>query len=158
MFVPRRELFCDGQVNCGGDEKDEQIEYCLTHPGVDMFMTIPIVVFSIVGLMFVLFLIKMCASRLKPKRRADRRLDRASGHRQVELCPPPAAVSQEGRGLRALHAQLSTNPLASQASAEDPSLPPSYMEAVSTPHNPLYPCAPPKYTELPEAGTTAVIR
>ena len=79
----RRELFCDGQVNCGGDEKDEQIEYCLTHPGVDMFMTIPIVVFSIVGLMFVLFLIKMCASRLKPKRRADRRLDRASGHRQV---------------------------------------------------------------------------
>jgi len=167
----RRELFCDGQVNCGGDEKDEQIEYCLTHPGVDMFMTIPIiiliVVFSIVGLMFVLFLIKMCASRLKPKRRADRRLDRASGHRQVEqtisLCPPPAAVSQEGRGLRALHAQLSTNPSASQPSAEDPqsglpSLPPSYMEAVSTPHNPLYPQPPPKYTELPEAGTTAVIR
>ena len=27
MFVPRRELFCDGQVNCGGDEKDEQIEW-----------------------------------------------------------------------------------------------------------------------------------
>ena len=79
----------------------------------------------------------------------------------ISLCPPPAAVSQEGRGLRALHAQLATNP--SQPSAEDPqsglpSLPPSYMEAVSTPHNPLYPCAPPKYTELPEAGTTAVIR
>ena len=22
----RRELFCDGQINCGGHEKDEQIE------------------------------------------------------------------------------------------------------------------------------------
>ena len=104
MFVPRRELFCDGQVNCGGDEKDEQIEwvvppivlllilesilinlsasittsnrrlpqccitatlslkcisfrYCLTHPRVDMFMTIPIiiliVVFSIVGTSYI---------------------------------------------------------------------------------------------------------
>ena len=104
MFVPRRELFCDGQVNCGGDEKDEQIEwvvppivlllilesilinlsasittsnrrlpqccitatlslkcisfrYCLTPPGVDMFMTIPIiiliVVFSIVGTSYI---------------------------------------------------------------------------------------------------------
>ena len=72
----------------------------------------------------------------------------------ISLCPPPAAVSQEGRGLRALHAQLSTE----DPQPGLPSLPPSYMEAVSTPHNPLYPQPPPKYTELPEAGTTAVIR
>jgi len=177
----RRELFCDGQINCGGHEKDEQMEYCITHlgSGVDMFMTIPIiiliVVFSIVGLMFLLFLIKMFATHLKPKRRAERRVDR--GHRQVEqtmsLCPPPtAAAAQEGRGLRALQAQLSSNPSASQPSAPLsplspdhplsqpglPSLPPSYIEAVSTPSTPLYPCAPPKYTELPEGGSTVVIR
>jgi len=170
----RRELFCDGQINCGGHEKDEQIEYCITHlgSGVDMFMTIPIiiliVVFSIVGLMFLLFLIKMFATHLKPKRRAaERRVGRVSGHRQVEqtisLCPPPAAA-HEGRGLRALQAQLSNNPSASQPSApsspEDPlpSLPPSYIEALSTPSSPLYPCAPPKYTELPEGGSTVMLR
>ena len=51
----KRELFCDGMINCGGVEKDEQEEYCLQHlgAGLDMFMTIPIiiliVVFSIVG-------------------------------------------------------------------------------------------------------------
>jgi len=179
----RRELFCDGQINCGGHEKDEQMEYCIAHlgTGVDMFMTIPIiiliVVFSIVGLMFLLFLIKMFATHLKPKRRAERRVDRVSGHRQVEqtmsLCPPAAtAAAQEGRGLRALQAQLSSSPAASQPSAplsplssEDPlsqpglpSHPPSYSEAVSTPSTPLYPCAPPKYSELPEGGSTAVIR
>jgi len=173
----RRELFCDGQINCGGHEKDEQMEYCIAHlgSGVDMFMTIPIiiliVVFSIVGLMFLLFLIKMFATHLKPKRRAERRVDR--GHRQVEqtmsLCPPPtAAAAQEGRGLRALQAQLSSNPSDSQPSAPLsplapdhpglPSLPPSYTEAVSTSSTPLYPCAPPKYSELPEGGSTAVIR
>ena len=49
----KRELFCDGQINCGGEEKDEQIEYCLKNRGGDLAMTIPIiiliVVFSIVG-------------------------------------------------------------------------------------------------------------
>ena len=176
--------------------------------------------------MFLLFLIKMFATHLKPKRRAERRVDRVSGHCQVfwssrswfwwwsgsqyqvdqalgdhqfacehfmfcaskvhtftaswfqveqtmSLCPPAAmAAAQEGRGLRALQAQLSTNPAASQPSAplsplssEDPlsqpglpSHPPSYSEAVSTPSTPLYPCAPPKYSELPEGGSTAVIR
>ena len=39
-----------------------------------------------------------------------------------------------------------------------PSLPPSYNEAVSTPNTPLYPCDPPKYTELPEGGSTSVTR
>jgi len=191
----KRELFCDGQINCGGFEKDEQMEYCLTHSGagVDMFMTIPIiiliVVFSIVGLMFFLFLVKMFATHLKrPKRRVERRTDRANnGHRQVEqtisLCPPTStAAGQEGRGLRALHAQLSSSPssTSTQPSApvsptdplslpidplglptdplSMPSLPPSYTEAVSTPNTPLYPCDPPKYTELPEGGSTSVTR
>ena len=181
--------------------------------------------------MFLLFLIKMFATHLKPKRRAaERRVGRVSGHRQVlmmaimigwwwwwwlvddclmmgmtqrqalrrsgfgsstycslhvlrilsshvqqlpslifqveqtiSLCPPPAAA-HEGRGLRALQAQLSNNPSASQPSApsspEDPlpSLPPSYIEALSTPSSPLYPCAPPKYTELPEGGSTVMLR
>ena len=86
----------------------------------------------------------------------------------ISLCPPPAAA-HEGRGLRALQAQLSNNPSASQPSApsspEDPlsqtglpSLPPSYIEALSTPSTPLYPCAPPKYSELPEGGSTVMLR
>ena len=146
--------------------------------------------------MFLLFLIKMFATHLKPKRRAEQRVDR--GHRQVfadrdgcwwgwhtakqnirllvsqveqtmSLCSPPtAAAAQEGRGLRALQAQLSSNPSDSQPSAPLsplapdhpglPSLPPSYTEAVSTSSTPLYPCAPPKYSELPEGGSTAMIR
>ena len=167
----KRELFCDGQINCGGTEKDEQQEYCLQHlGGADMFITIPIiiliVVFSVVGglqtlseifnavfsgLMFLLFLVKMCSSHLKPKRPGPRQVEQT-----MSLCPaPPAAPpAREGRGLRALQAQLSSPPSAPEEHAPLPSLPPSYTEAVSTPSTPLYPCAPPKYTELPEGGST----
>merc|ERR1719412_2839320 len=127
--------------------------------------------------MFLLFLVKMFATHLKrPKRRVERRTDRTNnGHRQVEqtisLCPPTStAAGQEGRGLRALHAQLSSSPSSTSAqpsapvsptdplSMPMPSLPPSYTEAVSTPNTPLYPCDPPKYTELPEGGSTSVTR
>jgi len=153
----KRELFCDGQINCGGTEKDEQQEYCLQHlGGADMFITIPIiiliVVFSVVGLMFLVFLVKMCSTHLKPKRPGPRQVEQT-----MSLCPPPpAAPAREGRGLRALHAQLSSPPSApaEEQPAPLPSLPPSYTEAVSTPSTPLYPCAPPKYTELPEGGSS----
>ena len=94
------------------------------------------------------------------------------------------AEVEEGRGPRALHAQLSSSPSSTSTqpsapvsptdplllpieplgmptgplSMSMPSLPPSYNEAVSTPNTPLYPCDPPKYTELPEGGSTSVTR
>jgi len=153
----KRELFCDGEINCGGAEKDEQTEYCLQHlVGVDMLLSIPIiiliVVFSIVGLMFLLFLIKMFVVHFKPKRRSTERL---SVEQTMSLCPPPTI--REGRGMRALQAQLSSPPSAPQEPpplATLPPHPPSYSEAVSSPKTSLYSCDPPKYTELPQDGCT----
>lgn len=151
----KRELFCDGQINCGGEEKDEQIEYCLKNRGGDLAMTIPIiiliVVFSIVGLMFLLFLLKTCSSHLSPKRHSSSPSEHRTAEQSLSLCPQ--ATAREGRGLRALQAQLSSPPTAPDDSPALPSLPPSYSEAVSSPCTPLYPCDPPKYTELPEGGT-----
>lgn len=153
----KRELFCDGEINCGGSEKDEQTEYCLAHlgQGQDLFKSIPIiiliVVFSIVGLMFLLFLIKMLVVHMKPKRR--RQEGRRAVEQTVSLCPPS---TQEGRGMRALAAQLSAPPSApreEEGGGALPPLPPSYTEAISTPSTPLYPCEPPKYTELPTDGS-----
>jgi len=150
----KRELFCDGQINCGGEEKDEQMEYCLQSqgPGADMLVSIPIiiliVVFSIVGLMFLLFLVKMFVLHLKPKRQTER----LSLEQTMSLCPP---TTREPRGLRGLQAQLSSPPTRATAPPEPlllPPHPPSYNEAVSTPHSPVYTCDPPKYTELPEDG------
>lgn len=102
--------------------------------------------------MFLLFILKLGASHLRPKLRTPERRERGQAEQTMSLCPPPAR--EAARGLRALQAQLSSPP--SAPTEEDkplPSLPPSYSEAVSNPLAPLYPGDPPKYSELPEGGS-----
>ena len=165
----KRELFCDGIINCDGAPKDEQEEYCLlnsTSGGVDMFLSIPIiilvVVFSIVGLMFVIFMVKLFSLAFKPKaiqpsmepeRRALR--DPISN----SLCDN----SNPSRGLRALHSQLSgTSTTPSAPSTSDferdistlPQNPPPYSEVVGI----VYKDDPPKYTELPEDSHKVIFK
>ena len=70
----KHELFCDGLVNCDGDPKDEQEEYCLINSSisnVDMFLSIPIiiliVIFVILGIMFIIFMIRLLYVTLRSK-------------------------------------------------------------------------------------------
>jgi hypothetical protein len=153
----KRELFCDGQINCDGLEKEEQTEYCLrsiNNAGVDMFISIPIiiliVVFSIVALMFIIFVIKLFAHHFKPRHEGSDRV-RRSVHDPLTLCQP---TTSSGRGLRGLQAQLSRDP--SAPCEEDilspavlPPHPPSYTEAVGS-TCPVYHDDPPKYSEVPD--------
>ena len=70
----KHELFCDGLVNCDGDPKDEQEEFCLINSSisnVDMFLSIPIiiliVIFVILGIMFVIFMVRLLYVTLRSK-------------------------------------------------------------------------------------------
>lgn len=165
----KKELFCDGQINCDGFEKEEQTEYCLRltdTSGVEMFISIPIiiliVVFSIVALMFLIFVMKMSTSYLRGKRpgrtgsnRCDSVQERCSLRDPLTL--RSSADSNSGRGLRGLQAQLNSPPTAPPMLHEAetmrtgvlPPHPPSYSEAVGS-HHPMYSDNPPKYTEHPE--------
>jgi len=163
----KRELFCDGIINCDGAPKDEQEEYCLLNSSinnVDMFISIPIiiliVVFAIVGLMFVIFMIKLFSLAYK------RKITEPSVETERRALRDPISNSfcnttNPSRGIRALHSQLSgtsgtsTNSMTPSAPSTSeseleitplPPHPPPYSEAVG----PVYKDDPPKYTELPE--------
>ena len=47
----KRELFCDGIINCDGEEKEEKDEYCLKTsvlPGSGIFMSIPVIIIVVI--------------------------------------------------------------------------------------------------------------
>ena len=159
----KQELFCDGVINCDGAPKDEQEEYCLfssTLGNGDIILSIPIiiliVVFSIVGLMFLIFIIKLFTLAMKRKAREPAaEVERRALHDPLSssLCDN----SNPARGLRALHSQLSgasttsdtpSAPLvASESEIESlPTHPPPYSEVVGI----AYKDDPPKYTEHPQ--------
>jgi hypothetical protein len=155
----KQELFCDGIINCDGAPKDEQEEYCLFASSIgngDIILSIPIiiliVVFSIVGLMFFIFIGKLFTLALKRKTREPAaEAERRALHDPISttLCDN----SNPSQGLRALHSQLSgtstnsTTPSAPSTSESEvetlPPHPPPYSEVVGT----VYKDAPPKYTE-----------
>jgi len=165
----KRELFCDGIINCDGAPKDEQEEYCLIKSSSgtnDIFLSIPIiiiiVVFSIVGLMFLIFLGKLITLAFKRK---TANLVQSNCQSETQALRDPISTtfcetSNTRGGLRALHSQLSGSstisaslpPSAPSVSESDveiltlPPHPPPYSEAVGT----IYKDDPPKYTELPE--------
>ena len=60
----KRELFCDGVINCDGEEKDEKEEYCLRGsilPGSGIFMSFPVIIIVvIVSLVVLLSIIVFC--------------------------------------------------------------------------------------------------
>jgi len=168
----KRELFCDGIINCDGAPKDEQEEYCLlnsTNASVDMFLSIPIiiliVVFAIVGLMFVIFMVKLFSLAFKPKTNVQSiEPERRALHDPISnsLCNN----SNSSRGLRALHSQLSgtstnsTTPSAPSTLESDveistlPPHPPSYNEVIGI----VYNDDPPKYSELPEESHEVIFK
>jgi len=109
----KQELFCDGIINCDGDPKDEQEEYCLLTSSIgsgDILLSIPIiiliVVFSIVGLMFLIFIGKLFMLSMQRKtREPGAEVERRALHDPIanSLCNN----SDPSRGMRALHSQLS---------------------------------------------------
>lgn len=160
----KQELFCDGVINCDGAPKDEQEEYCLLSSSIgdgDIILSIPIiiliVVFSIIGLMFLIFIGKLFTLALKRKARETEpaaEVERRALHDPLatSLCDN----SNPNRGLRALHSQLSGASTSSAApsapsTAESeietlPPHPPPYSEVVGI----AYKDDPPKYTEHPQ--------
>eukprot|EP00092_Neocalanus_flemingeri_P037818 GFUD01041168.1.p1 GENE.GFUD01041168.1~~GFUD01041168.1.p1 ORF type:complete len:371 (+),score=66.81 GFUD01041168.1:720-1832(+) len=169
----KRELFCDGIINCDGAPKDEQEEYCLLNSSsdsVDMFLSIPIiiliVVFAIVGLMFVIFMVKLFSLAFKPKTIEPSAETERRALRDPIISNSLCNNSNPSRGIRALHTQLSgtstisTTPSAPSTSESDieistlPPHPPSYSEAVGI----VYKDDPPKYSELPEDAHEVIFK
>lgn len=152
----KRELFCDGIVNCDGQPKDEQEEFCLVNSSlgsIDIFPSIPIiiliVVFGIVLLMIIIFAMRWVSIVLKSKTsergaEAERRAlrDPISSANTASSAPDPS------RGLHALRSQLSSGSSTqlSPPSAPLPFNPPSYSEVMGG----EYKDDPPKYTEFPQ--------
>jgi len=160
----KRELFCDGIINCDGAPKDEQEEYCLLTSSIgsgDIFISIPIiiliVVFSIVGLMFLIFIGKLFMLAFKRKARGPN-LETETRALQDPISRSLCNNSNPTGGMRALHSQLSgtsTNsttasaPSTSESAMEIltlPPHPPSYSEVVGV----VYKDDPPEYTEHPQ--------
>ena len=157
----KRELFCDGFVNCDGDPKDEQEEYCLVNSSIsndNAFLSIPIiiliVIFVLLGIMFMIFMLRFLCIAMKNARRASLRTTgpgveaerralasgsgdlRLSGLARTEATPSaPASPSEVGPGL--------------------PLQPPSYSEVVGSGE---YKDDPPKYSEVPEESHTVIYK
>jgi len=152
----KRELFCDGIVNCDGQPKDEQEEFCVVNSSLgnlDIFPSIPIiiliVVFGIVFLMIIIFAARWISLALRRKTvergvEAERRALRDPISSANALSSP----SDSSRGLQALRSQLSSgsNTELSQPTAPLPFNPPSYSEVMGK----EYKDDPPKYSEFPQ--------
>lgn len=156
----KRELFCDGFVNCDGHPKDEQEEYCLVNPSiggnVDMFLSIPIiiliVIFALLGVMFVIFMIRLFYVSMKTKRtnsspdaEAERRALRDSS---VSTSPSRSSRSPVSTEMSP------TAPQAVAPPANLPPHPPTYVEVMGGD----YKDDPPKYSEVPEDSHSVIYK
>jgi len=152
----KRELFCDGIVNCDGLPKDEQEEFCMVNSSlgnVDVLPSIPIiiliVVFGIVGLMLLIFCVR-CISQairgkpLEPGAEVERRALR-------DIRPTsPSHSSQAPEELLTLPgSNTNTGPSQPSAPLPLPFNPPSYSEVMGV----QYKDDPPKYSEYPQYST-----
>jgi len=158
----KRELFCDGQINCDGITKEEQVEYCLRTiggSGIDMFFSIPIiiliVVFSLVALMFVIFVIKLVSHQFKSRGQRHQGQGVLNAQRQpLPLCQNPSTSNGGILGLQR-HMSRDTAGLYERENlfpSQLPPHPPSYNEAITSGTQSLYSDDPPKYTEVPEGN------
>lgn len=158
----KHELFCDGIVNCDGEPKDEQEEYCLVNSSinnVDMFLSIPIliliIIFALLGVMFVIFMIRLLFITLNSKRQQSGSSNEGERRALQNYSPSPRShltPESPNRGLAGLQTRLTTiHP--DRASAPPPTSnnqlpphPPSYNEVMGV----EFKEDPPKYTETPE--------
>ena len=151
----KRELFCDGIINCDGEEKEEKDEYCLKEsvlPGSGMFMSIPviiiIVIVSLVVIMGTIVLCKVAREYYKlviirsegPPARTPPTITRSNTTRT-----PSSSVLQ--RDITEHHITPSA-PIMSTGEAHPylSPLPPSYNEVMGI----GFKEDPPKYSEFPE--------
>ena len=147
----KNELFCDGLVNCDGEPKDEQDEFCLVNSSlnnVDMFLSIPIiiliVIFALLGLMFIIFMIRFFLVAMRTAKRtgaevqgeAERLRPLAASSPALAPAPPPASA-----------------PVPAPAPALPPH-PPSYSEVVAA----EFKDDPPKYSEIPQESHTVICK
>eukprot|EP00090_Calanus_glacialis_P040511 TRINITY_DN70680_c0_g1_i1.p1 TRINITY_DN70680_c0_g1~~TRINITY_DN70680_c0_g1_i1.p1 ORF type:complete len:351 (+),score=74.68 TRINITY_DN70680_c0_g1_i1:89-1054(+) len=130
----RRDLLCDGVLNCAGGDSvgDEQADVCVTrvYPA-GLYFNLPLVLLSalgvVTGLLFVLCaarLVLVCVKRRQRGQQSeeeDRANERLKSEDREVLGPPSAPPDEEFSDL--------------------PPLPPSYIEAVSSDQNympPMY--------------------
>lgn len=152
----KRELFCDGFVNCDGHPKDEQEEYCLVNPslGPDLVLSIPIiiliVIFALLGVMFTIFMIRMFYVSMRAKRTNSSSSAGADAERRAlrESTSSPATSP-----TRSTRSQESTE-LSPTAPANLPPHPPTYVEVMG--HD--YKDDPPKYSEVPEDSHSVIYK
>ena len=157
----KRELFCDGFVNCDGDPKDEQEEYCLVNSSIsneNAFLSIPIiiliVIFVLLGIMFTIFMLRFLCIAIKSSRRTN--LNTSGPEVEAErraLASGPGDLSLSG--LSRTEAAPSAPTSQPEVSPGLPLQPPSYSEVVSSTE---YKDDPPKYSEVPEESHTVIYK
>lgn len=159
----KRELFCDGIVNCDGEPKDEQEEFCKVNSSlgsIDIFPSIPIIILIVVfGIVFLMMIIFVARRISQAVRRKTVTVERGGEAERRALRDPisansPASPSDSSRGLQALRSQLSSgsNTELSQPTAPLPFNPPSYSEVMGV----QYKDDPPKYSEFPQESHTVI--
>jgi len=141
----KRELFCDGIINCDGEEKEEKDEYCLKTsvlPGSGIFMSIPVIIIviivSLVVIMGTIVLCKVAREYFKSV------LLRTEG-------PPDRSTTPSSEVLQRHITDHHTTPSAPIMSTSEAypylsPLPPSYNEVMGIGSKE----DPPKYSEFPE--------
>ena len=157
----KRELFCDGFVNCDGDPKDEQEEYCLVNSSItndNAILSIPIiiliVIFVLLGIMFMIFMLRFLCLAMKNARRAS--LNTSGPGVEAErraLASGPADLRLSGLGRTEAAPSAPASP--SEVSPGLPLQPPSYSEVVGSGE---YKDDPPKYSEVPEESHTVIYK
>jgi len=157
----KRELFCDGFVNCDGDPKDEQEEYCLVNSSIsndNAILSIPIiiliVIFVLLGIMFMIFMLRFLCIAMKNARRAS--LNTSGPGVEAErraLASGPGELRLSGLGRTEANPSAPASP--SEVSPRLPLQPPSYSEVVGSGE---YKDDPPKYSEVPEESHTVIYK
>jgi len=157
----KRELFCDGFVNCDGDPKDEQEEYCLVNSSItndNAFLSIPIiiliVIFVLLGIMFMIFMLRFLCIAMKNARRTS--LNTSGPGLEAErraLASGPGDLRLSGLGRTEVAPSAPASP--TEVSSGLPLQPPSYSEVVGSGE---YKDDPPKYSEVPEESHTVIYK
>lgn len=154
----KRELFCDGIINCDGEEKEEKDEFCTKSsvlPGSGIFMSIPVIIIvtivSLVVIMGTIVLCKVAREYFKSLLRPEQSPSTGSPPSTTRITntgevPPGVPVAPLRNILD--HDPRPSAPIMSTGESYPylSPLPPSYNEVMGI----GYKEDPPKYSEFPE--------
>jgi len=150
----KRDLFCDGVINCDGD--DEKDEHCFkdrVHPGSGFFQSIPVIIIIVlvclVALMGTVMFCKVASSYLSIIKSTREDLSSPLDDFEISLPGRPSApISQESSEVSAIGVVWPSAPLREEGPFMNP-LPPSYHEVMAI-DNRIPRDDPPKYSEFPD--------